>query len=272
MFSLPAYEPWQAPLTCGLDEIHLWLVHSSDLRDEDLLARYKRFLTPEEAQKQQRFYFEKDRHQYLVTRGFIRSLLTRYVPHVTPSMWRFETNKYGRPHIKADPDIPKIQFNISHTKGLVAIAIAMEREIGVDVETVTRDGDQVSIADRFFSAKEVEELHTLPASRQKDRFFDYWTLKESYIKARGMGLSIPLGDFSFILGPAPQIGIEIAEKQNDQPERWAFRTWRVSQAHKMALTVERKADRGMALRIREAVPLRESRICQPDMLYDSMAF
>lgn len=270
MFSLPVSESWTGPLTCGPDEIHIWLAYSGDITDPDLLARYKRWLNPEEAQKQQRFYFEKDRHQYLVTRGFIRSLLTRYVPHIQPAMWQFETNKYGRPHIKPDPDIPKLHFNISHTQGLVAIAVTHDREIGVDVETITRDGDQVKIADRFFSAAEVAELHTLPAVRQKDRFFDYWTLKESYIKARGMGLSIPLGEFSFILGPRPQIGIEIDPNQNDDPQRWAFRTWRVSQIHKMALTVERKAGRGLDLRIRETVPFRQSQLCQPDMLFDSL--
>ena len=77
--------------------------------------------------------------------------------------------------------------------------------MGVDVEDTERSGETVEIADQFFSPLEAAALRALPADRQRARFFDYWTLKEAYIKARGMGLAIPLEQFSFLLDdwPAP---------------------------------------------------------------------
>ncbi|CAM2070649.1 4'-phosphopantetheinyl transferase superfamily protein [Sulfidibacter corallicola] len=261
---------WATPLELHDDEIHVWLAFSNQITDPDLLKRYHLYLNPLEAKKQKRFYFERDQHQYLVTRGFIRSLLTRYVPEVRPSMWTFETNKYGRPSIVREPEWPNLRFNISHTRGLISIAVVKDLEVGVDVEQVTRDGEQIQIADRFFSKREVTELKSLPEANQKDRFFDYWTLKESYIKARGMGLSIPLGDFSFLLEEGRRIGIYIDPKQLDDPERWQFRSWRVSDEHKMALTLERKPGVSFRLSLRKAVPLVGSEPFTCEMLRDSM--
>ncbi len=241
-------------LTLPEDEVHLWLACPEEIQDPDLLARYHAIMSPEEAVKQKRFHFERHRHQYLITRAIIRTQLSRYAP-VAPADWVFETNEYGRPHIAPVHDVPPLHFNLSHTDGLIACAIVLGREVGVDVEDVARGGDLVSVADRFFSPSEVRDLHQLPESRHMDRFFDYWTLKESYIKARGMGLSIPLEQFSFHLGDGPDIRITIDPRQNDPPERWQFRQWRLGERHKIALTLEREPGVSFRVVVRNLVPL-----------------
>ena len=97
-----------------------------------------------------------------------------------------------------------LRFNLSHTDGLVVCLVAVEREIGVDVEHTARAGSVgIEIAERFSSPSEVAELRSLPFADQRSRFFDYWTLKEAYIKARGLGLHLPLDQFSFHLGLTP---------------------------------------------------------------------
>ena len=101
--------------------------------------------------------------------------------------------------------LPDLRFNISHTDGLIACAVTIGREVGVDVEHINRHLTH-DVADRFFAPREVADLQSLPDEEQQRVFFDYWTLKEAYIKARGFGLALPLGDFAFTLQSAESAG------------------------------------------------------------------
>ncbi len=235
------------------DEVHLWLVFPKEIRDPSLLAAYHRLMSPEETVKQKRFHFEKHRHQCLVTRATVRTVLSRY-EDVAPADWVFEKNKYGRPHIAPFHRV-SLKFNLSHTDGLIVCAVVRDREMGVDVEDIKRGGDLIDVADRFFSPGEVHDLHQLPVSRHMDRFFDYWTLKESYIKARGMGLSIPLEQFSFHIGDGPEIRISIDPGQNDPPARWQFRQWSIGEQYKIALALERVTGTSFRVKLRKLTPM-----------------
>lgn len=222
------------------DEVHLWYAFPEEIKDKQLLNRYFPLLNTEEAVQQKRFHFEKHRHQYLITRAMIRTLLSRYVD-IPPEQLRFIKNEYGRPELVKEQQKLPIHFNLSHTDGLIVCGIVLDREIGVDVEDITRGGDLVQIADRFFSPSEVKDLHTVPADRQEDRFFDYWTMKEAYIKARGMGLSIPLEQFSYHINDNdPYIGLTVDPRQNDPGDRWQIRQWRCAPHFKIALCLERQ--------------------------------
>ena len=100
--------------------------------------------------------------------------------------------RVGKPTIAHPKDIAPLSFNLSHTERLIVCLVALDREVGVDAEDTERAGETVEVADRFFSPTEVAALRALPAQSRRRRFFQYWTLKEAYIKARGMGLSLPL--------------------------------------------------------------------------------
>jgi 4'-phosphopantetheinyl transferase len=158
-----------------------------------------------------------------------RTVLSKYVD-IAPRDWRFAVNEYGRPSIAAEhTDARGIEFNLSHTDGLVVMAVTRGRAIGVDVENVrTREVD-IDIVDRYFAAEEVAALRALPREKQKQRFFECWTLKESYIKARGLGLSIPLERFAFDLEDAQQIRLTIDPGLKDRSGRWSF--WHVTLGH-----------------------------------------
>lgn len=236
-------------------EIHVWFCRPKNIRDPALLKGYHRMLSPEETTQQARFYFEKDRHTYLVTRAMVRTLLSRY-GDLAPRDWQFEKNEYGRPSIASDLGYGALQFNISHTEGLIAIAFALERDIGIDVERADRDSDVVQLADRYFSEHEVRDLHRIPAEEQKLRFFDYWTLKEAYIKARGMGLSIPLNQFSFdVMNNPGNIGLILDPRLGDRQQRWSFEQWWIDPSFKGALAVDHEHGALQRLVLREVVPL-----------------
>src|SRR5262249_34435137 len=143
-----------------------------------------------------RFHFPSGRRDYLVTRALVRLALSRYAA-VPPERWRFTKGRYGRPEIAEPLITPRLRFNVSHTVGMVACLITVERDVGVDVETTARAGRPLEIADRYFSPAESRTLRRLPGAEQRDRFFEYWTLKESFIKAMGVGISMGLKTFSF---------------------------------------------------------------------------
>jgi 4'-phosphopantetheinyl transferase len=233
------------------DEVHVWYVFSDRVTDPELLACYQDLMSPEEAKRHERFMQAKDRHQHLIARALVRTTLSRYA-EAPPEAWTFTANRYGRPEI-AGPIRTPLRFNLSHTRGLVVCALAWDREVGVDVENVTRPGDYVHLAQRFFAPSEAAHVASLPAERQRDVFFDYWTLKESYIKARGMGLALPLGDFAFRLDEP--VTITFSGSIVDDPASWTFRRSRLGDQHAIALAVRSGTDE-MNISVRETTPLK----------------
>jgi 4'-phosphopantetheinyl transferase len=234
------------------NEVHVWMTKPQALLGNDeLLSRYPTLLNPEEQVKQQRYKFAKDRHDALITRAFIRDLLSYYAD-VAPQDWQFDKGEKDKPEVINAP-LP-LRFNISHTKNLIVCAVTLNDDIGCDVENTSRSNDVLAIAERYFSTQETTELFTLPKEQQRDRFFDYWTLKESYIKAWGLGLAIPLADFSFAINDTVQmsnemftiksdIDLSFAAHREDNPQIW--RSWLLypttaidaQQEHRIALSL-----------------------------------
>ncbi len=236
------------------NEVHLWLAFPDEIQDTGLLSEYQQLLIPEEEEKQRRFCFPKHRHQYLVARALLRTTLFRYTG-IKPRLFEFSNNQYGRPELILHDSLPPIRFNLSHTDGLIACAVVLKQDIGVDVEDMERRAVSLKIADRFFSKTEVDDLHQIPESRKRDRFYDYWTLKESYIKARGRGLSLPLEQFSFHLSETEPLRISFDPRLSDDPDRWQFWLLRPTKRHKVALSVSIENQDPYELTIKKTVPL-----------------
>jgi 4'-phosphopantetheinyl transferase len=237
--------------TMGLmdaNEVHVRYVFSDRTTDPELLARHEALLSPEEKARRDRFFQERDRHQHLIARALVRCTLSQYAD-VPPEAWTFTPNRYGRPEISGPIDTP-LRFNLSHTHGLVVIAVAWNREIGVDVENVERQGEYVQLAHRFFAPSEAAHVASLPAEQQREVFFDYWTLKESYIKARGMGLALPLEQFAFRL--AEPVTISFSGSIQDDSSTWLFRRLRLSEQHKAALAM-RCGEKELKIVLQESV-------------------
>lgn len=236
-------------------QIHLWLAFLDEITDPHLLAEYRLLLSREELQQQQRFYFERDKHRFLVTRALVRTVLSKYA-EVAANDWTFTVNAHGRPSIAAEhPAAKGIEFNLSHTDGIVAMGVTRERALGVDVENRGTQRAALEIADRFFAPEEVAALRGLPPSEQAQRFFEYWTLKESYIKARGLGLSIPLDRFAFHLDDASAIRLSLDPVLNDRAERWVFWQIRLEPHHFVAVCVASPHGAVCQLTVCQTVPL-----------------
>lgn len=245
------------------DQIHLWLAFDNEIKSESLIADYRRLLLNEdERQKEKRFYFAKDQHQYLVTRALVKTVLSRYAA-VAPENWRFSKNKYGRPEIaNEETRSQQLTFNISHSAGLIIMGVTCRQALGVDTENIVQRQAPLDIANRFFSPQETAALYALPLATQFERFFYYWTLKESYIKARGMGLSIPLDQFSFSFPDAQDIQIAFQSKIKDTPSNWRFWLLKPTESHLATVCVNRTSAVPQQLIVRKVVPL------ESDALFD----
>jgi 4'-phosphopantetheinyl transferase len=239
------------------DKVQLWFACCDEIADERLLADYRRLLVEEERQKEARFHFARDRHRYLITRALVRTVLSRYAA-VTPQDWRFTEDAYGRPQIvNGHAAARRISFNVSHTSSLVVLGVSCERALGVDTEDVQTRRADVGVADRYFSADEVTQLRATPSELQQARFFEYWTLKESYIKARGLGLSLPLEQFGFDLSLPQRVRISFQPPLLDEPSRWAFWLLRAGTDHYVAVCAERADRQVPQLSFTKIVPLRD---------------
>jgi len=233
--------------------IHLWLAFYDQITDARLLEQYRELLTEAERMQETRYFFAHDRKRYLVTRALTRTVLSKY-SSVRPHDWLFVNDRYGRPLV-ANAEANSLAFNISHTKGLIALAVTNGGAIGVDVENLQAREGSLEIADRFFSPSETAILRETSHECLQYRFFEYWTFKEAYIKARGMGLSLPLDKFSFHYPDDRTVGIEIDPQLGDHPERWQFRQFQPDKGYVLALCAERRVPGGPKLVVIQTVPM-----------------
>ena len=247
-------------------EIHVWLAFYEDITDERLRSAYRELLNAAEKEQETRFYFARDRRRYLTTRALARTALSRYVS-IDPREWVFSTNAYGRPEIVNEQarDVG-LSFNISHTRGLIVLGVTMRRALGVDVENVRAREAPIDVADRFFAPQEVAALAAAPPQQQQFRFFEYWTFKESYIKARGMGLSLPLDKFSFHYPNDHAVEISIRPELADDSARWQFWQFRPRPEYLVAICAERVGAQSTGLVVRQVVPMLSEKIFAPEFL------
>jgi 4'-phosphopantetheinyl transferase len=190
--------------------VDVWFAVPDALTPEDLTA-FDRLMTAEERTKQQRFVFDRNKKESLVTRGVVRTTLSRYRA-VAPEAWRFSANEHGCPAI--DPPCG-LRFNLSNNPGMVVCAVAEDADVGVDVEPIARGTEVLGVAERVFSARERAELQGDP-----DRAVSLWTLKEAYIKARGVGVALGLEKITMLFdGPHPRVELAL----DDDASRWTFR-------------------------------------------------
>lgn len=164
--------------------------------DPDRVWELEGFLSMEERARAARFRFSKDRRHFVVCRGTLRELLGRHTG-LDPADLNFSYNFFGKPELAGSD----VRFSVSHSHGLAVYAIARGGDVGVDVERIDPKFACEKIPERFFSPHEVATLRALPVSLQTEAFFLCWTRKEAYVKALGLGLSLPLTSFDVTLTP-----------------------------------------------------------------------
>jgi 4'-phosphopantetheinyl transferase len=239
----------------GVDQVHLWVAFVNQIAKEKFFFGYRDLLNSAERQQEDRFCFDADKRRYLVTRALVRTVLSRYIS-VRAEELTFATGPNGQPKLSSYGSLAQhIRFNISHTSELVILGVSNRCAIGVDVENCHSCRPVKAMASRFFARDEIVELSALPLSGQLMRFYECWTLKESYIKARGKGLSIATSQFSFLFPGNNTIRMSMDMGLADQPSRWRFWQLRASADHLVAICAEQGTRTVPSLVVRKIVPL-----------------
>lgn len=232
----PVYN-WQVPeqhILLPKDEVHVWRVMLD--QPEQRAQRLFSMLGQEEKERAGRFHFQKDRDHFVVAHGLVRTILAIYLG-LEPGDLRFRRASYGKPYL-AEKTRADLRFNLSHSHGLALLAVSRQREIGVDVEWIRPDVAEKKIAERFFSPREVATLRSLPAKQQPEAFFNCWTRKEAYIKARGQGLSLPLDTFDVSLAPGEPAALLASRIDAGEISRWRLVELAPGAGFRAALVVE----------------------------------
>ncbi len=217
------------------NEIHVWQASLSV--DGAVLHMLQKTLTEEEVTQAKQFYFEKDQQHFTIARGVLRTLLAQYV-HTDPSLLRFDYNAYGKPSLGHPFNESRLHFNVSHSHEIALYAFTYARQIGVDVEYMRSDIEYDQLAKYSFSAHEQAVLYTLPKALKQQAFFNCWTRKEAYIKAKGKGLSIPLDLFDVSLEPGEPARLLASRETDQETICWSLQELLPSFGYAGALAVE----------------------------------
>jgi len=237
-------------------EVHLWYLPITTFSEQELANHAELVLSPEERQRVERFAFAKDRRAYITAHWLIRRVLSEYLP-VPSADWEFTPSPLGKPRIVSPSEGLGLFFNLSHTAGMVASAVTLLGEVGVDVETV-KPRNHLNLARRYFAPLEVAQLEAMAPADQPQAFFRFWTLKEAYIKACGQGLSMDLASFGFPDVFQEEITIAFAEDKEDHPEHWSFFRHEPDPDHKIAVAVKRGTGVLPAFKIFQDIPKGDS--------------
>ena len=235
------------PLASG--EVALYVARPERLAAVNSIARLEAMCTEDERARIRRYRFDVDRRQHLATRALVRAALSRHAG-VPPEVWQFREGPHGRPEI-ASPSLPlpSLSFNATNTKTLVACAVTCGAEVGIDAEPRARAESILEVAHTVFSEKELAELRALEPDpmASRERALALWTLKESYIKARGVGLGLPLRKMTMVFEPGGAIVLRTEASVDADPMRWRFHR-RDLDDHALAVAVDGSGAPALAFR------------------------
>jgi 4'-phosphopantetheinyl transferase len=203
------------------DAVHVWWTHRTQA--ESRLTELQRTLAGDEIERAQRFRFDRDRNQYIISRGLLRELLGRYLQEA-PEKLQFRYSDKGKPEL-LPASSSSLRFNLSHSGNLTMLGFAWNRRVGVDVEFMNRNIEAEEISARFFSASERQVLRSLRPEQRVPAFFACWTRKEAYVKATGDGLSLPLDQFDVSLAPGEEA--RLLSTRPDAREAKSWQMWNV---------------------------------------------
>lgn len=222
-----------APASCPPPgEIRVWHGGIDDVfRDRDRIGRARTWLEPAADGRYERYRHDADRHMFLLGRVMARSMVSAAAGW-TPTAWQWQEGPHGRPEIAAPPT--DLRFNLAHSAGIVVCALANGHDVGIDLEDLERPPIDPDLVRRYCAPAEADDIEAQGPDGWRDRFLHYWTLKEAYLKARGLGISVHLADICFTLdGDRARIAFLGSLAGSD--DQWTFRIGRLTPRHLMAV-------------------------------------
>lgn len=217
-------------------QVDLWQADPAVWRTPEQIAYLRSLLQGGELQAIDQICRKDERHHKLVARALLRSVLAQYT-NVPAIDLQLGTGLHGKPYLQSP--LTDLQFNLSHTQGRIVLAICQHRELGVDVETVrparTR-GSNNTINASYLSAQEQQFIQPLAGFAKQQGLCDFWSVKESFVKASGAGLTMPLHTLEVTLPTAHQQQVHFSGAAANQ-SNWRSWLWRQGDYLRQALTI-----------------------------------
>jgi 4'-phosphopantetheinyl transferase len=226
------------PIMAG--DVHVWAA-ALDVSPKRL-EQLKEVLSRDEHERGARFRNPDIARRWLTGRGLLRELLGEYVG-VEPTHIRFAYDAHAKPGLAEPMPRSSVQFNISHAGGLALYAFSHLPAVGVDTEQLIELCDLPDISKRFFSRAECARLVTVSPGCHTLAFYCYWTRKEAYLKARGLGLLAPLDNFDVSGVPGERAALLHVQGDPDAPARWSLFHLNPAAGYVGALAVEARNPR-----------------------------
>ena len=192
-------------------------------------------LSAEEKERAAHFIKKEDSHDFILSHGILRNILSRYV-EIAPEKINFIKTAYGKPSLEDS----LLRFNMSHTQEIALYGVTWHREIGIDVEFISRSVEVEGLAKRFFSSDDYHRLMRLPLSARKEAFFCAWVRKEAYLKAQGQGLSGGLDQCDVSLHLGESEGLLKLEGSEESARLWTVPAFAYEKKYRMAFAVQGK--------------------------------
>ncbi len=214
------------------EDVHVWLARID--ASASYIERYIKLLPPYEVAQAERFHGVPNRNRYIVTRGLLRAILSRYL-RVRPEYLRFFYSEHGKPFLAFPGGAQAVSFNLSHSSGLALLAVAhREGRIGVDLEKIKTIAAADRIAEKFFPAEECAALEIMPEPLKSRSFLHSWTRLEAYGKALGMGLTAALKESKILVhGKTPG-----RKRGNLEKLPWSIYCWEPAPEYVAAVAAE----------------------------------
>ena len=199
--------------------VHLWLCRVELQYTAVLLHNYRALLSAQELERCDAIRNPVQSLRAVLARVLVRTTLSRYAP-VEPSQWCFGVDSHNKPRVSS-PDC-EFSFNLSHSGQWLVCAVGLGADLGVDIERHKPERDHLRLAQRYFDPAEARALQLMEGEQRIAYFYDFWTLKEAWLKATGLGLSGGLDKVVFQFEAGGGLNVEIPPGRAPV----SFRSWR----------------------------------------------
>lgn len=228
-----ACEPGRAPADLHAGEV---VVFRAPLDGTEAAALVP-LLSPAEEARAAAFAFPRERARFVVSRGRLRMLLAR-LSGEDPLDLRLAADPDGKPRLGGECGPGRIRFSVAHSGALWACAVALHREVGLDLEEEREDREVDRLAERYFAPAEAAAIRGLPEGGRRTAFLRCWTRKEAYLKARGFGITVPLDSFEVEVRPGAPARLLATRPDPADADRWTLHELDMGPGFAASLCVE----------------------------------
>lgn len=252
-------------------EIKVWFVKPEDFNDPARLDTFYSWLSAAERKTLRHFKQQTHQHLYLIAHALLRGALSQ-VSDTHPSAWQFHTNSFNKPLIAPQDEQQTLHFNLSHTEGLAAVSLTTLGPVGIDVEQISHNTSitpktpiplDSDIATDILTQDEYLDYLSVTSGQKQERLLRYWTLKEAYVKATGLGLSAGLKTYSFDLNAIPSPKIQFLSGDASDPKQcptaWKFWQTKLATGHLLAVGAHSPSNTECNISIEQAIWLQLTR-------------